>query len=252
MNLKTAYIIWLILIVVAFLLLCGYSHQWKNTILLENINVHDTKWIYEEDVIKLAGLKKGIPLYKINLDSVRLKILSNPYLSDLIINKQFSGNLDIRVFEKEIEAYIFFADKLWYIDNKGNVIQKLKLKNIPVVPVITGININNIKNMSENEKMQIATAIDVISKMKNIDENLYLLISEVNVNQNNDVIIYTNDNATPLIIGKHNIEEKLKLLSVFWKKFVINLDTEKLKHIDARFKDLIVVSWKENKIENSL
>ncbi len=253
MNLKTTYIIWMLLIVISFFLLCGFAHQWKQIIILENVNIAETKYLYEDDVYKLTGLVNGKLLYSIDLDTVRERLLSNPYIHDVIMVKQIYGSIDIIIFEREIKASIFL-DKFYYLDSEARLLPKLRLKTIPNVPVISGVESlkeNNISGEIFNSEY-ILTAIRMLDTTKNIDEEFYLLISELKINRNGDFVLLTDDYAIPIIIGKENYAEKILMLSSFWRQFVMRNGSQNLIYIDARFKNQLVVKWKDNNNKNIL
>lgn len=251
MSSKSIYIIWLILILSLFLLLCGFAHQWKEIILLENIVVSDTKYIYEAEIIKQTNLNTGIKFYAIDVDSVYNRLLSHPYIKDIQMNKNIFGTLNIEVYEREICASIFI-NKLYYLDSEGKILPRIKLKVVPDVPVISGINFDaaKIKPGMEINDESILVAIKLLDTVKSIDEEFYYLISEVNISKNRDYVLLTNDYAIPIILGREGFAEKIVLLSSFWKQFLNTLSSDQLKYIDARFKDQLVVKWKENNRTN--
>lgn len=253
MSLKTSYIIWMVLIIISFLLLCGFAHEWKQIILLKDININQTRYLYEDDIIKQTGLIIGMPLYSIDMDSVRQILLTNPYISDVVINKQLSGVLDIKVLEREIKASIF-VEKFYYLDNEARLLPKTKLKIIPNVPIISGIKLKkeNYKSGYIINGEYILTALRILDTTRSIDDEFYSLISEINLNENRDFLFLTNDFAIPIILGKENYNEKILLLSSFWKQFVIENGSQNLKYVDARFKDQLVVKWKDNIHRNIL
>lgn len=241
----------MILIVSLFILLCGFAHQWKEIILLEHVNISGTKYLYEEEVFEQSNLKLRSKFYEINLDSVYNRLLSNPYIIGLQVNKQIFGTIDIKIYERKICASIFI-DKLYYLDSTANVLPKIKLKNIPDVPVISGLTLDEkaIKAKMRIENEEVLTAIKILDSIKYIDQEFYYLISEVNISKNRDFVLLTNDYAVPIILGKENFTEKIILLNSFWKRFVNLQSSDCLKYIDARFKDQLVVKWKDNNRTN--
>ena len=69
------------------------------------------------------------------------------------------------------------------------------------------------------------------------------MISEINMNSGSDIILYSSDVGVPIILGRGDVTRKLLMLENFWNDFVATNDVEKLRYIDLRFEDQVVVKW---------
>lgn len=246
MTLKTTYLIFFVLITISFLLLCGFANQWKQIIVLEKVEVSGIYILPERDVVKLAAVRFGNPIFQINLDSVRTGLLRNEYIEEAKISRSLSGTLHISIRERKPIGSLMLS-RMWYVDDKGLLLSKIPASVVLDLPIISGIKLEpeTLKGGAVIANTDAQTAISILSEAMNIDEDLYYLISEIDLNYGNDIVIYSSDYAVPINIGRGNYQHKLKLLSAFWHKFVVARGSQNLESVDVRFKNQLVVKWKE-------
>lgn len=246
MTLKTTYIIFFVLITILFFLLCGFANQWKQIIVVEKVEVQGIYILPQRDVVKLAAIKFGVPIFNINLDSIRTGLLRNEYVEEANISRSFSGTLHIAIRERKPIGSLMF-NKMWYVDDNGRLLSKIPASVVLDLPIISGVKLEpeKIKGGTVISYTDAQTAISILSEVMKIDEDLYFLISEIDLNYGKDIIIHSADYGVPINLGRGNYSHKLKLLSAFWQKYVVTRGSQNLESVDVRFKNQLVVKWKE-------
>lgn len=229
-----------------FLLLCGFAHQWKQIIVVEKVEVQGIYILPEREVVKLAAVRFGNPIFEINLDSIRTGLFRNEYVEEANISRSLSGILHISIRERKPIGSLMLS-RMWYVDEKGILLRKIPASVVLDLPIISGIKLEpeTIKGGTVIPNTDAQTAISILSEAMKIDEDLYYLISEIDLNYGKDIVIYSSDYAVPINIGRGKYEHKLKLLSAFWQRFVVVRGSQYLESVDARFKNQLVVKWKE-------
>lgn len=226
--------------------MCGFANQWKQIIVIEKVEVQGVFILPERDVVKIAATQFGTPIFDINLDSIRTGLLRNEYIEEANISRSFSGTLHIAIRERKPIGSLML-NKMWYVDEEGILLRKIPESVVLDLPIISGIKIEpeKIKGGTTLLNSDTRTAISILSEVMKINEDLYFLISEIDLNYGKDIIIYSSDYAVPINIGRGNYEHKLRLLSAFWQKYVVARGSQNLESVDVRFKNQLVVKWKE-------
>ncbi len=234
------------MITILFLLLCGFANQWKQIILVEKIELNGIYILPERDVVKLAGIKFGTPIFEYNLDSIRTALLKNEYIEEANISRNFSGTFHITIRERKPIGSVML-DKIWYVDEKSTLLRKIPSSIVLDLPIISGVQLEpkSIKEGNVISYTDVQTAISILTEVMKIDEDMYFLISEIDLNYGKDIVIHSSDYGVPINIGRGNYSQKLNMLSTFWQKYVVTRGAQNLKSVDLRFKNQLVVKWKE-------
>ena len=182
-------------------------------------------------------------MYQMNIFDVRKRVESQPFVKSVRVNRQVPDALRIEVVEREPIASLS-GGQLQYIDAEGVLLPYIQSPVRFDLPMISGINgTQNVppgKVIASNELIQ---AIEILQTALAIDSTVYHLISEVKMNDNSDIILYSAEGGVPIILGKGEIGKKLVTLQTFWNNFVKNGDADKLRYIDLRFDGQVVVKW---------
>jgi cell division septal protein FtsQ len=80
--------------------------------------------------------------------------------------------------------------------------------------------------------------------MKTVNRPMYHNISEVQVRNGGDIVVYSAEGGVPIIFGRDDMPSKLVRLETFWNTIVRTRGTQLLQYVDLRYQDQVVVSWK--------
>ena len=95
------------------------------------------------------------------------------------------------------------------------VIKKSGRLRMVDLPVITGIpGLNNPESV-KNNSAKITLAYDIIKNIRNEKINLYEEISEINLENYPDIVMYLYNPVIPVYFSKFNLYEKLYILSEY-------------------------------------
>ena len=72
---------------------------------------------------------------------------------------------------------------------------------------------------------------------------MYQNISEVQVRNGGDIVLYSAEGGVPIIFGRGELPGKLVLLETFWDNIVRTRGTQSLQYVDLRYQDQIVARW---------
>lgn len=107
----------------------------------------------KEDIVKSMKITKGFPLLDISSSDINKRLGENPWIKSVALKKQFPGTLLIKVEEAAPKALLSVKDKLYIIDENGNILERINGESTPFLPVIKEIGPDNKKDISEALKL---------------------------------------------------------------------------------------------------
>ena len=236
-----------IFLIAFFVIICGLlflSQNWFGNVKARSINVEGNSFLSKKEILSMIAEDTIKKFGEIDSKVLEEKIEANPYILNATCTKDAIGNLDILVKERNPFAMIYSSEenKLLFCSEDGTVFlhrQFLKSVDVPL------INFKNEKLKIVNNKItnskKITEALQFLKLANEENKTLYYDISEITDDKRGNMLIFTNQKAIPVLIGKNNFEQKTKILNTFLIQFPIEFDSSKTKYIDARFDEQIIL-----------
>jgi len=114
--------------IVLLLMITGLGIFWVHRSLeaariveLKGVRLSGLTQLTAKDVINLAGVKKGMDLFDLKLESISTPLLTHPRIRSVQVKKMYPNHLSIQIVERESVLQIYIPDqKLYYlIDEEG-------------------------------------------------------------------------------------------------------------------------------------
>jgi cell division protein FtsQ len=219
------------------------SIGWKEELKVRQVVVKGNRILSSAYLLSLASVPKNAALFGLNLYEVRQRVLTQPFVKAVAVSRQLPDKILIEVKERAPVASIMVG-QTQYLDANGIVLPPVA-SQVPIdVPLISGIEgLQNLKIGEAVANEEVAEALQVVSSSRNIDTTMYHLISEINMNNGRDIVLYTSDAAIPVYLGRGDIDRKLYTLQNFWSTVMKSQDPAKLHYIDLRYNDQVIAKW---------
>ena len=143
----------------------------------------------------------GENIFRFNNDMIQ-NVKQNTYIEKVEIQRKMPGTVVISVKERKIKYQINLINSYVYLDKNGYLLENsAERKN---VPVIVGFSIKedemlNEKRLKDNDLEKLANAAKIIEAAKAI--NIDNLITEVNVEDKNNTILYLESKSKKINVG---------------------------------------------------
>lgn len=111
-KLKLISIFLFILIAIVLYFLIKFSLEFK----IQNIYVHNTKYLNDEYIIELAGIEEYPSFILSFSNKLESNLLQSPYIKNVTVKKAFLGIINIYIEESEVLFYKEY-DKKYVLDN---------------------------------------------------------------------------------------------------------------------------------------
>lgn len=244
----------LFLILIGMAVLLGLSHFWRAGLRVGELPVEGNRILSQEEILNLAAIPDRIGMFALDLKVVQKRIEKHSFVKEVILSRELPSSIRIRVRERHPVAMLAGPEPL-LIDDELEVLPNIRSNEIFDLPVITGWR-NEILSGTDVESegsplyaaagpihRSLRRAVRVIRTAKQIDENLYHLISEVRLLSGGDIVLYSSEFGIPILIGRGDEARKLVHLHEFWSQVVSRESAATLQSVDLRFEDQIVARW---------
>jgi len=207
---------------------------------LREVKIEGVNEVLKSELIGLAELNSGLSLLTLNLNEVKKKMESHPWVRAVELEKSFPHLLRIKA-EKEEPFAIVALDGLFYMNRSGVAFKEIEYKENKDYPVITGISEDD---YTRKEYLEIAASI--LSIFEN-DTGAWSInkISELHFTNIDKVSIYSTELPVVLKMGCSDLglkRKKLREIVAFLNRSGrINM----VKAIDLNYEDIAVVSYRE-------
>ena len=231
-----------VLILISMCLVFG-ANAWKSSLKIKQIKVDGNRIVGEHQILQLTQVPMNALLYKVDLTAIQRNVMSHHYIKDAVVERNLPNSLHIQVVERIPIALVNRTETL-YLDDEGVVLPRSISHRLFDLPVISGI--------AESEPLvlgsvvtqpDVVEALHLLATMKAANRPMYHNISEVQVRNGGDIVVYSAEGGVPIIFGRDEMPSKLVRLEVFWNDVVRARGTQLLQYVDLRYQDQIVARW---------
>ena len=163
--------------------------------------------VTEEEVLQLSDVTAQDNLLSLDLKSIATSIEAHPWVRTVEVKKKLPDHLMITIKEHTPVA-LLNSDKMYLVDEQGEIIDKLSTEDPVSLPIITGIDPKNIKNhqITKSPNHQIQKALELISMASKGTRTLGVNnISQIDIAKKHTLILYTSDSGIPFHFDTENL-----------------------------------------------
>lgn len=181
---------------------------------LEVVIEDENSSLSQEQVLKLANLKKGDKLYKELRSQIEARIEENPYIKSAEVFRDLSGKMTIKVKERKPSYMINYAGEFIYIDDEGYILEvNHESNNTPVIigfiTDFSSLSIGNTKirlEQNDLEKLDVVNNIFATIRSNNVENT----ITSVDVTDKKNFILNFDDDGKSAYLGDgENLNTKI-------------------------------------------
>lgn len=199
------------------------------------IEVAGNSTLASEEIIKLSELSNGNNIFKFQSKTVKSKVLRNPYILDVKIQRRIPNIVNLIVSERKAMFYVQYDDSFYIVDSNAIVLEKRSSIEGMNLAKIEGVDLSTAKIGdvlpldNEEKKKAIRELCDFVYSNNSIGSHV---VSAIQLNDLVDIKVLV-DNAEIKLGTSEDMKGKLS------KAFSI-LNDEKYKgfngYVDVSFK----------------
>lgn len=113
---------------------------------LDRASIRGCERVTEKEVIELAGIAPSMNILTMNLDRIKKRIRTNPWVEDVFAGRELPNRLVVEIVERKAAAIIKKNEKLYLADWNGEIFKGYEKGDSVDLPLLTGF--------YENEKVK--------------------------------------------------------------------------------------------------
>lgn len=200
---------------------------------VREIQVRGAERVGGDEVVAMAGLRRGMSIWRIDLGEIEKKIRRHAWVRRVSARREFPRRVIIDVEERRPKAIVALR-KLYYVDGDGIVFKEVAPGESVQFPLLTGLSAEQITAPDAATRRRIREAIHLSEMMVQRSHSL----SEIHFAKPNRLIVYTTAHPIALHMGWGNWPEKLSRLERLLELWKGNED--RLASLDMSFRDQVV------------
>ncbi|WP_305041627.1 cell division protein FtsQ/DivIB [Geoalkalibacter sp.] len=205
---------------------------------IEAVRVENAARVTVEEVVGLSDIQIGSSIFDLNLDMIGRRIEENPWIATARIDRVFPREVVIRLEERQPRAIVNLG-YLYYVDADGEVFKMLSAGDRLDFPVITGIEREDLLDKPEHTRERLRQALALIDELAQRRRFNLESISELSLNREEGISLYTYLDAVPVQLGEGDFAQKLDRLEQIYKELEPRLPA--LRYIDLKVPDRVIV-----------
>ncbi|MCX8057448.1 MAG: cell division protein FtsQ/DivIB [Ignavibacteria bacterium] len=218
------------------ILIVKTAKEYEPKYYLRNIVIENNKIIPSDVLLEFINIRDKNDLNELSAEIIIDRIEKHPYV------KKAEG---IFVDSTTLKVYVYEVEPFFLVITKGKNFILTKDKRL--IPEDVKLNIIDLPILTLDEeilsvnKRLIDEAYQTFLNIHNTDIALFEIISELNINNNSNMVLYLTKPKVKILLGKDFEELKAIYLSEFWRKVILRQSQENYEYIDLRFNDQIIV-----------
>lgn len=222
----TAFIVLFFVLVIAIYI---SLNKIKSSFPVRNVVFYGNKHLTDDELSTLAGIQGNENIITISRKRVVQNLLNSPWIKSVSVRKELPDTLSILIKEVEPFALLDMKGRLFIINDRGDLLEKLKGDAIPFLPVITANSYRRNEGFSE--------ALSLVRSMNDLGFSSERDQIEVIVSRPQELIALID--GTVVKVGSGDYREKLeRLLELEGEIKKRNIPVD---FIDLRFENRVIV-----------
>jgi cell division protein FtsQ len=219
------------------------GNAWKRDLGVKEIRTCGTVILSASDVAALANIDRSQKLFSVDLDAVRRRVESNPFVRSASVTRDAPGQITIEVRER-VPVAALLTDRKLYIDDSACVLPAVKTDLLFDLPFLTGaLPASECVPGHTVKAPAVREGLALLAAARAVGDDLYHEISEVHITAEGSLLCYTAESGVPVLFGQGSLPEKLVKFDGFWKEYVARQGVQELQYVDLRFEDQVVARW---------
>ena len=171
---------------------------------LEDIRFEGCNNIKPQDLMNQAQLERGDNLLWLNLKEISQKIISNPWVKEVKIERNFPHTLIIKITER-VPVALVHQEKIFLVDEDGNLFKELEPQDPFDFPIITG-------SLPTDNTQLLKAVLNFLNTADSLGVIPKNNVSEVHLEGEGRITLYTLNENIPIRMELTHYAEKLSFL----------------------------------------
>jgi len=169
------------------------------------VTVIGAQRVAAEDVVAASGITAGLNMFSFSKDEVASRLKANPWVESVEVDRDLPGTVEITVRERDPIALVKL-DALYLMDSAGVIFKRYSAEEGLDLPVVTGLTKESLASSPENLEERLMELISVLTNRSGFN---ITNVSEIKIDADHGLSLFTLDEGVRLDVGMGSFEEKL-------------------------------------------
>lgn len=215
----------------------------KDEITISVIEINGNNYLPKNEYFEYANLQDKIEYKLLTLSLIRDRFQKHPYIQRVNVEYTGDGKVVVDITEKEIKALLLTDGNRFLVTKEMEILPLLEHSqniNFPVVQTsTTGKKMVPLQFAKSNSELKLSFKILMAAKLLN--PSLYDNLSEIDLRNGKNAVIYFSSVDYPVILGRENEIKKMVVFEKLWESIGTVQANKLLEYVDLRFTDKVYI-----------
>ncbi|MCD6532939.1 MAG: FtsQ-type POTRA domain-containing protein [Deltaproteobacteria bacterium] len=214
--------------------------------LVKEIIIEGNRRSSRKEIVEALELVPRQLIFSFNLAESQDRVVrSLPFVGEIRIRRRWPNRLEIAVKERQAKA-LFYLDKLYLVDRKGNVIAPVPESEKLDYPLINGALSSKWQNRPEVRSRLLKKAIKLLLVWEEMEVDWPEKIAQIVPDEVYGLTVFTTDQGWELQLGLDRFDEHLRR----WRQVLAVLGERAMavKYFDCAGNDSVVVGLRSQMV----
>ena len=203
---------------------------------IRRVEVTGEHYLSKTELVLAAGIRTSQNIWLLDDRSVRSRLLADPRLAGVVIERHFPNRIVLKVTEREPRCWIVYKDNSIIISEGGVPINAVNTEDLNALPQVIGIRLKKLQYGVPIQDSNFALALQILESADPILRKSFSIIDV----RNYQIEMILADRTDPVQVDLGDSEQLSKKLFNL-KAIINNVPSDKLSRIDLRTPDLPTV-----------
>ena len=185
----------------------------------QHIALDGASYLKEDDIVKIADIRRGEPLFTVKTDEVALRLRQDLRIEDAQVRRVLPNTLAIHITERRPVATVATDYGYADLDRTGKVLAVHKSLSTMQIPILTGLNLHE-KYIGDDVPDEVVQ--DMIGFLGRLSPEAIAQLSELSLLHPNYLVAYTTGGVQVRLGDFDRLDEKAKLTQGFLNDQQVN------------------------------
>lgn len=176
---------------------------------IEGVEAQGSQRYDEQELLTLAGIKRGSNLFSIDLAAAETKLAEDPWIESAHVSRKLPNKLSITVEELSAAAAAVVDGTIYLVTREGRPIKPLQAGDFGDYPVITGVTAEQLAADRQIAEERLALGVNILDYYRRTSLSQAFPAQEVLMDVDGRIELTVGSPAITLQLGRTDFRQKL-------------------------------------------
>ena len=184
---------------------------------IKAVDVRGSSHRTPENIARTAGIAPEQNIFTTDLDAAQTRLLDDPWIERVTLRRKLPSMIIVDIVEREPQAVVALGSDLYLSTRQGELFKKLEPGDPYDLPVVTGIDPDELAQDREAAAALLRRALDLVADYEHAGPAKTHPVQEAHLEDDGAIVLVVGKNATALHLGRgpyrQSIEQASRVLA---------------------------------------